>query len=84
MQVNVLEATKRVKMAQWGIELTFQFPSQMLHVNILAGAILKFIKLHTYGTDPVHLEFHKVQRLGWYYHLGNDGMKEEKNCLLKI
>lgn len=49
----------------------------MLHVNILAGAILKFIKVHTYGTDPVHLEFHKVQRLGWYYHLGNAGMKEE-------
>lgn len=24
---------------QWGIDLTFQFPSQMLHVIILAGAI---------------------------------------------
>lgn len=35
----------------------------MLHVNILAGAILKFIKVRTYGTDPVHLEFTKFKGL---------------------
>lgn len=33
----------------------------MLHVNILAGAVLKFIKVHTYGTDPVHLESTKFK-----------------------
>lgn len=58
--------------------MTFQFPPQMLHVDILAGTILKFIEVYTYGTDPAHLEFHQVQSLGWYYHLGNDGMKEKK------
>lgn len=35
----------------------------MLHVNILSGTILKFIKAHTYGTDPVHLESTKFKDL---------------------
>lgn len=56
---------------QWGIDLTyflpigitFQFPSQMFHVNILAYTILKFINELSYGTDPVHLSSTKFKAL---------------------
>lgn len=58
----------------------------MLHVNILAGAILKFIKVRTYGTDPVHLEFTKFKGLVL---LSSECWDEESKkkfffCLLKM
>lgn len=51
----------------------------MLHVNISAGAILKFIKVHTYGTDPVHLESAKFKGLVGIIILRMLGWREQKN-----
>ena len=76
---------------QWGIDvnwflskLLFFFPFQMLHVNILEDAILKFIKVHTYGTDPIHLKSTKF--IGSVSYFQNTGVKKakKKKSLLKV
>ena len=48
----------------------------MLHVNILEDAILKFIKVHTYGTDPIHLKSTKF--IGSVSYFQNTGVKKAK------
>ena len=55
----------------------------MLHVNILEDAILKFIKVHTYGTDPIHLKSTKFKGSVSYFQ--NTGVKKaKKKSLLKM
>lgn len=70
--VNVLGASKGMKTSlNINGECTwlafclnyFPIPIPMLHANILACTILKFIKELSYGKDPVHLPCTKIKAL---------------------
>lgn len=60
----------------------FPIPIPMLHVNILACTILKFIKELSYGKDPVHLPCTKIKAL-ILSHLKNCHRWSRKNTFWK-